>query len=143
MTHERPAPGQVAFIANIPVQIEAHWDPRYAHLAGFPLNLLYTGVRASEGDMAPRPTASCYWFDPGTYREDAQVREMLYFPREASPYYVRVTVRQDTGEWATYKYRGDMLICSASGPDFRTAMLQTTMIGREADEPESDLSAPV
>jgi hypothetical protein len=29
----------------------------------------------------------------------------------------------------------------ASGPGFKTAMLQTTMVGRDADEPESDLEA--
>ena len=69
------------------------------------------------------------------------MREMLYVPREASAYRVRVTVRKDTGEWTTYKYRGDTLLCMASGPDFKTAMLQTTMVGREADEPESDLGA--
>ena len=142
MTHQHPTPEPVAFIANIPAQIEAHWNPRYAYLAGFPLNLLYGGVRAGDGEGHPRPTATCYWFDPGTYREDEQVREMLYVPREESAYYVRVTLQKDTGVWTTYKYRGDTLICMASGPDFKTAMLHTTMVGRQADESESDLGAP-
>ena len=32
--------GEIYFIANIPHQIEADWDKRYAHLAGFPLNVM-------------------------------------------------------------------------------------------------------
>jgi len=128
------------FIANIPVQIEAEWDPRYAHLVGFPLNLLYTGLRDSGGQDQARPAAACYWFDPGTYRENEQRREMLYLPREESPYYVRVTVRKDTGAWETCKYRGEELICAASGPNYETAMLHATLAGLESDEPESDLA---
>jgi hypothetical protein len=142
MTTRRATREPTTFIANIPVQIQAEWDPDYAHLAGFPLNIVYTGLRNSEGQDQPRPAAACYWLDPGTYREDEQRREMLYVPREASPYSVRVTVRKDTGTWETRKYRGQELVCAASGPNFKTAMLHTTLAGLESDEPESDLSEP-
>jgi hypothetical protein len=138
MTEHQDSQEQTLFIANIPVQIEAEWNPRYAHLAGFPLNLMYTGLRDVDGQDQARPAAACYWFDPGTYREDELWREMLYLPREESPYYVRVTVRKDTGAWDTCKYRGEALICAASGPNYEIAMLHATLAGLESDEPESD-----
>jgi len=124
--------------ANIPSQIDAGWNPRYAYLSGFPLNLLYTGLRAASAGGAPRVAAACYWFAPVTYREDAHIREMQYLPRTASPYYVHVTVRKDTGVWGTWKYRGRELVCTASGPDFETAMIHTTLVGLQPDEPETD-----
>jgi len=71
------------------------------------------------------------------------MREMLYVPREASAYCVRVTVRKGTGEWTTCKYRADTLLWMASGPDFTTAMLQTTLVGRNPDEPGSERRPPV
>jgi hypothetical protein len=38
--NEKPGDGEIYFIANIPHQIDADWDKRYAHLAGFPLNVM-------------------------------------------------------------------------------------------------------
>jgi hypothetical protein len=40
---------------------------------------------------------------------------MLYFPREPSAYYVRVTVRQDTGEWTRRQLRKRELLSAPSG----------------------------
>ena len=104
---------------------------------------MYTGLRASDAGALPHTAAACYWFDPGTYREDDQIREMLYFPREESAYFVRVTLRKDTGVWETFKYRAEDLVCTASGPNFEAAMLHTTLAGLEPDEPASDLSEAV
>lgn len=128
-----------ARFANIPFQIEADWDPRYAHLAGFPLNVLYSGVRRSDADGQPHVAAACYWFDPETYHEDEQTREMRYRPRERSPYHVRVIVRKDTGAWETFKYRGEVLLFQSSGAEFRGVMIAATAAGLRSDEPESDL----
>jgi len=125
--------------ANIPVQIEADWDPRYDFLAGFPLNLLYSGVRISDADAQPYVAAACYWFDPRTYREDDEIREMRYRPRERSPYHVRIVVRKRTGAWETFKYRDDVLVFQSSGPEFRGVMIATTAVGLRSDEPESEL----
>jgi len=69
----------VGFVASIPVRIQAEWNRNYAHLAGVPLNLVYLGVRPPTDDGGPpRLASACYWFDPGTYREDEATRELWY-----------------------------------------------------------------
>jgi len=118
------------FVASIPGRIEAEWNRNYAHLAGFPLNLVYLGVRPpTSGGGPPRLVSACYWFDPGTYREDETTRELWYVAREESPYRVRVRHHPRTGAWETGKYRADALVASAEGPDFDHAMIQTTLVG--------------
>jgi hypothetical protein len=138
MKDQRNKKEAFTFIANIPIQIEARWNREFAYLAGFPLNLVYSGQRAAHAGEAPHVAAACYWFDPGTYREDELIREMLYRPNGESPYSVRVTVRKDTGVWETFKLCGDQLLYVAHGPNFDTAMFQTTLVGLCPDEPESD-----
>jgi len=131
------------FVASLPVRIEAEWNPKYAHLAGFPLNLVYLGVRPpTSGDGPPRLVSACYWFDPGTYREDEAIRELWYVTREESPYRVCVRHHKRSGAWSTLKYRGDELVASAEGPDFEHAMIQATMVGLAADEPEAGSPCP-
>jgi hypothetical protein len=144
MTRQRPKKKREAFtfIANIPFQIEAEWNREFAYLAGFPVQLVYTGMRAARTGGAPRVATACYWFDPGTYREDELVREMRYHPYNESFYSVRVTVRKDTGEWETFKYHGEQLLYVAHGPDFYTTMLQTLLVGLHSDEPENDPRKP-
>ena len=128
----------VGFVASLPVRIQAEWNPKYAHLAGFPLNLVYVGLRPpTSGDGPPRLATACYWFDPGTYREDEATRELWYVAHEESPYRVSVRHHKRSGTWETGKYRGDDLVASAEGPDFEHAMLQTTLVGLAADEPEA------
>jgi hypothetical protein len=141
MTRQRTNKEPFTFIANIPMPIEAEWNRQYAYLAGFPLNLVYSGQRTAHAGEAPHVAAACYWFDPGTYREDEVIREMWYRPHEDSPYAIRVTVRKDTGEWDTFKYSGEELLYVAHGADFRSAMLQTTLVGLQPDEPDSERSA--
>ena len=46
------------FVGNVPQQIQADWNSKYACLAGFPLNILYTRLRL------PVALTACYWFDP-------------------------------------------------------------------------------
>jgi hypothetical protein len=38
----RTGEGEIDFTANIPQQIQADLDEKYAHLAGFPLNIMFT-----------------------------------------------------------------------------------------------------
>jgi hypothetical protein len=42
------------FVANVPQQIQADWNSKYACLAGFPLNILYTRLRL------PVALTACY-----------------------------------------------------------------------------------
>lgn len=52
------------FVVNIPQRIESDWDDKYGPwLAGFPLNLLYTGLRVTDG--GGQVFSSCYWFRSG------------------------------------------------------------------------------
>lgn len=122
---DRQAPqGEPLFIANIPRKIEAEWDPRFAYLAGFPLNLLYSS----------RSAAVCYWFEPQTYREDDKAREMWYLPRRLIGYGVLVRQEKATGRWAVSKYRCGQLVRLAFGSEFDGAMLHATLSGPESDE---------
>jgi hypothetical protein len=47
-----------------------------------------------------------------------------------------VLVIQDkgSGTWRTEKFRGDVVVCLAAGATFDGAMIQTTMVGAQADE---------
>ena len=126
--------GKLLFIACIPHQIEAGWDNNFApRLAGFPLNLLYAGVRWTI--TGKRLRSCCYWFNPRSYSENGDKREMLYLPKVKSAYWVSVEYHKKNGSWYTEKYKDDKLVCIASGPDFDRAMLQTTLIGLRRDEP--------
>jgi hypothetical protein len=126
--------GDLLFLANIPHQIEADWDDVYApRLAGFPLNLLYTSVRKGEGGTFV--ASCCYWFDLDTYHEDADKRQITYFPRVKSTYRVEVQYRKRDGLWSTWKYDGEKLVAIAEGPGFDLAMVHTTLVGLQPNEP--------
>ncbi len=53
-----------------------------------------------------------------------------------SDFSVLVKLHRDGGI-DTFKYRRAELICEASGPDFRTAMIHTTACGLALDEPRA------
>jgi hypothetical protein len=121
------------FTAFIPQQIDPSWHDEWGpKLAGFPLNLAYARARNSDAGSSLEPVV--YWLDPGTYREDSDRREMCYFTKHPNGYRVRVIHNQHRGSWQTEKFGGDALICSAAGSTFDQAMLQTTMVGAQADE---------
>lgn len=117
----------------IPHQIDAEWDPRFAYLAGFPLNLMYMGARDVDG--RPELASCCYWFDPGTYTENEGRREMWYFAEHESPYRLCVSCDANGSNWETVKYRGDAVVCIAHGTEFDKAMLHATMVALRPDEP--------
>lgn len=125
--------GEICFIANIPHQIEADWNPRYAHLAGFPLNIMFTGIRKQRGGRS-RMIAACYWFDPGTYQEDEATKRMTYLSRTDYGYHVEVTINKQSGAIESRKYKGQKLISQSHGDSFDRAMIHATLCGVEPDE---------
>ena len=128
---------EICFIANIPHQIEADWNPRYAHLAGFPLNIMFTGIRKQRG-RTPQAIAACYWFDPGTYQEDEATKQMIYLSRTDYGYHVKVIINKQSGVIETRKYKGQKLISQSRGDSFDHAMIHATSCGVEADEGNED-----
>ena len=98
-------------------------------LAGFPVNIVYAA--RIEGVGLAQAT---YVFDPGTFIEGEQTRQMRYRPTIESDFSVLVVLHPE-GRIETFKYRGSELICEACGPDFRTAMIHTAAGGIAIDEP--------
>jgi len=118
------------FLACIPHAIKSHWDNVWApRLAGFPVNIVY-GARIDGVGLAE----ATYVFDPGTFVESQQSRQMRYRSTVDSNFSV-VVVLDRKGGMETFKYRGSELICEACGPDFRTAMIHATAFGLAPDEP--------
>ena len=110
MSNQATPPG---FLACIPHVIEPHWDNVWApRLAGFPVNIVYAA--RIEGVGLAQAT---YVFDPGTFIEGEQTRQMRYRPTIESDFSVLVVLHPE-GRIETFKYRGSELICEACGPDF-------------------------
>jgi hypothetical protein len=122
--------GSGGFVAFIPYAIESDWDEIWApRLAGFPVNLCY-----AESIQGCGMACATYVFDPGTFVDGVQSRQMRYRPTVDSDFSVLVVLHLE-GRIETFKYRGLEMICEASGPDFRTAMIHTTARGLALDEP--------
>ena len=118
------------FLACIPHAIEPHWDNDWApRLAGFPINIVY--ATRIEGVGLAQAT---YVFDPSTFVDGEQSRQMRYRSTVDSDFSVLVVLHRE-GRINTFKYRGSVLICEACGPDFRTAMIHTSAGGIAIDEP--------
>jgi hypothetical protein len=96
------------FLAFIPHAIESHWDNVLApRLAGFPVNIVY--VARIEGVELAQAT---YVFDPGTFVDGAQSRQMRYRATVDSDFSVLVVLHPE-GRMETFKYRGSEMICEA------------------------------
>jgi hypothetical protein len=118
------------FVAFIPYAIESDWDEIWApRLAGFPVNVCYAEWIQHFG-----VACATYVFDPTTFVEGEQSRQMRYRPKVDSDFSVLVKLHRDGGI-DTFKYRGSELICEASGSDFRSAMIHTASCGLSLDEP--------
>jgi len=48
-----------------------------------------------------------------------------------------MVISKGDGRIETRKYRGEELVCQASGQDFHEAMIHTTIVGLAEDEPAS------
>jgi hypothetical protein len=114
----------------IPYQIEA----TNKTLAGFPVNVLFAGLRPTGYLDTTAWFSACYHPDAKTYSEHEGVRKLTYFSSEALEYRLEVTLNTRTAVWETRKYKGSRLVRCAGGPDFRNAMLHTTIGGPEAGE---------
>ena len=125
------------FIACVPHQIEADWDEKWGPLlAGFPLNIVYALAPRAESDankMLGIITA-CYEPDLATFRETKKTRTMTYCNSEGGTYRVRVVLHRASGRLETFKYKGEKLVARATGRDFESAMVHTTLVGIEKDE---------
>jgi hypothetical protein len=118
------------FLGCIPHVIESRWDNVWApRLAGFPVNIVYA-ARINGVGLAQ----ATYVFNPDTFIDGEQSRQMRYYPIIESDFSVLVVLRREGGI-ETFKYRGSELICEACGPDFQTAMIHTSAGGLASDEP--------
>ena len=126
----------IAFVSN---QIEANWNEKYGPLCeGFPLNIVYALIETSGAKQVG--IMALYAPDVSTFRRTRKSRQLVYFNPKGGPYRVRVVANGLNGQLETFKYKGRKLVAYASGRDFRSAMIQTTMLGIHPDEPRSVLS---
>ena len=125
-----------SFIACVPQKIEADWDKKWGPLlAGLPLNIMYACVQRAESDQSKMlGITACYEPALGTFRETKKTRELTYFNREGGTYRVRVVLHRASGRLETFKCKGKKLVARASGRDFESAMVHTTLAGIEQDE---------
>ena len=126
-----------SFIACVPQKIEADWDKKWGPLlAGLPLNITYACVQRAESDQSKMlGITACYEPDLATFRETKKTRTMTYRNSEGGTYRVRVVLNRASGRLETFKYKGKKLIASATGMSFESAMVHTTLVGIERDEP--------
>jgi hypothetical protein len=124
------------FVACVPHQIEADWDEKWGPLlAGFPVNIMYACVQRAESDQSKMlGITACYEPDLAAFRETKATRTMTYCNSEGGTYRVRVVLNRKSGRLETFKYKGKKLIARASGRDFESVMVHTTLIGIEKDE---------
>jgi hypothetical protein len=122
---------------QLPCPIQPFWDEKYLPvLTGFPVQLVYVGVRARNDEgRKPIVVKAYYNFDPGSYFENATKRQMSYRSRLPSDFYVDVLWRKLTKCWETYKFSGSGLLSHAAGESFEEVMRSTLAIGLQADEP--------
>ncbi len=118
------------FVSFIACAIESDWDNVWAsRLAGFPVNVCY-----AEWIQGTGMACATYVFDPTTFVEGEQSKQMRYRPEVDSDFSVLVKLHRDGGI-DTFKYRGAELICEASGADLQSAMIHATACGLALDEP--------
>lgn len=122
---------------QLPCPIEPDWNEKWGPLlAGFPVQLVYRGIRRRNDDTRrPIVARANYFFDPGSFLEDDSKKQMRYIPRLPSDYYVDVVWKKQDECWETSKFKGDRLIAVADGNTFEGAMIHTLLIGLQPDEP--------
>ncbi len=121
---------------EMPQPIRSDWGGEYAEaLAGFPVQLVYIGVRLRE-DETHRPiiVKARYFFDPGSFREGNLKKEMIYHSHLPSEFYVRILWHKETQYWETFKCVGSRLLFQAAGTGFEEAMRNTLAFGIHPDE---------
>jgi hypothetical protein len=76
-----------------------------------------------------------YSFDPGSFFEDAYVKEMRYVSNVPSDFHVDVAWKKKSKQWRTSKFEGRRLLSYATGKDFETVMREALTVGLQPDEP--------
>jgi hypothetical protein len=123
------------FFACVPHQIKSDWDEKWGPLLeGFPLNILFAGIRKDGPTTTSSLVEVCYWPHVVTFRENSNRKELVYLTDPVNSFSVRVIFIKSTGEWQTERFRGKRLIRSAFGSTFEQVMIHTTMGGPEPDE---------
>jgi len=122
------------FVCLLPQVIEPSWGGPAPLLAGFPLNVSFTGLQ-SHIRQRPRLVVASYWFDPTTYREDGDVRAMSYRPNPPTAYRVELIYWKKKGQWEGRKYRANQPLLTANGSELQRFIVQLTQCGISPDEP--------
>ena len=116
------------FLATVPCRIgteETNFPPQFA---GLPVNIVYSQVGHKGFAIA------CYEPDTETFSETESTKEMVYVNEHGGEYSVKVRLNKATGAVEAIKYRGEEVVSIAEGPDFDSAMLQTSMMGLQPGE---------
>lgn len=118
------------FVSFIPNLIQPQWNPIAVQLAGFPINVAFSGLRSGRaGDATPLIVTSVYWFDPSTYIEDTDSRSMKYFAHDPSPFRVELKYSKVDERWEGRKFENDEELIRAYGPELRRFIIQLTLCG--------------
>jgi hypothetical protein len=106
---------------EMPQPIRADWGGEYAEaLAGFPVQLVYIGVRLrKDGTHRPIIVKARYFFDPESFRKNELKKEMLYHSHIPSAFYVKVLWHKETQHWDTFKCHGNRLVFHATGTSLK------------------------
>jgi hypothetical protein len=122
---------------QLPIPIQPFWDDKYSQvLVGFPVQLVYVGVRLRNDETRkPIIMKARYFFDPGSFFENSSEKEMRYIPNLPSDYRVDVAWKKTSKHWRTSKVEGRRFLFYAEGEDFETVIRRTLARGLEPDEP--------
>ena len=110
-----------SFLIELPCPIEREWHDTWGPLlAGFPVELVYVGVRP-RNDVSRRPIV-VKARDLGSFSEDDSRKQIRYLPRLPGDYYVEVAWKKETGCWETSKFKADQLIAPRKQVDATEAI---------------------
>jgi hypothetical protein len=120
------------------------WDEKYAPLlAGFPLDLIFSGTLKQEnGDEPLQIVSSVYHFDFATFVQDPEKRQLTYRSRTNSEYRVEVLIYRYKPVIEVSKFRGENQLWHATGATLDAAIAEatstrkTSAAGSESDEAE-------
>ena len=113
---------------------EPGWDENYAPLlAGFPLDLVFSGtLQSKNGDEPLKVVSSVYHFDFATFSEDSDKRQMSYRSLANSEFRVDVAICRYQALVEVSKFHGEALLWSATGATLEVAIVEGTSGGKRA-----------
>jgi hypothetical protein len=116
------------------------WDEKYAPmLAGFPLDLIFSGTLKQEnGDEPLQIVSSVYHFDFATFAEDPEKRQMTYRSSANSEYRVEVVVYRYKQMIEVSKFRAETQLWRATGETLDAAIAEATSAPRASVENGGD-----